>query len=693
MSEFYYESPFEFIDDDCDDMTALNPAFEFHPTICTMEDYYFDRLERYYRAYVENCIRNGVVEVNRSTPKVPSPTGAEAADMVMKRLECSRIEGCRTAFNMDAVFEVHVYIYQDDTGLLDRVNAYAERIGEMRRDKVKQWYRVRGVFDLAGPTDGLCREIMIYDRKDAIRVSPLSTALVPIISRKQLDEETAKMLKKYRMEESLKKCGRVDGYVLADNMELSVRKARLSKDYHIRGKFYPFERDITVYLDDGTEWPMHVKAGTILVDPIACVDEDGIQDAIIHECVHYELHNLFYGLQSTYNEQLEYLACIDYRYGSYLTEDVYEQRIADEAMYEVTRKLPNGKYEPRSGHEWAEWQAVNMTPHIRMPAEQTKKKISDLYLKYKDLRKNGANSAEVAAAVIKDLADFYGTSTMTARIRMIDLGYHVARGAMVEVDGVTVPPFMTSNARMAADISYVISFDNLTRLFTENADFRKEMETRPYIMVEHHLCLDDPRFVERTEDGFRLTDYARSHIDVCCLSFKIVKVSQQAGYDKNAAHNDEIRTDAIAMALGGIPMEALVEFSKGVGTGCDGLPRRFGETLKYHRKRMGMTQEDLAWEADIDVRHLSNLENDLVERPSQQVIAELGRALMLPGMYTEDMMNKAGCPLNRDLAEDMHLKTVIYFMYMRPRNECNSLLELCECKPIGGRKKKSPEAS
>ena len=465
MSEFYYESPFEFIADDCDDMTALNPAFEFYPTICTMEDYYYDRLERYYRAYVGKCIRDGVVGVNRRTLKVPMPTRAEVADMAMKRLECSKIEGNGTAFNMDAVFEVHVYIYQEDEGLLNRMGAYAEGVRDMRRDKVKQWYRVRGVFDLCGPADSLCREIMIYDRKDAVRNNPLSTALVPIISRNQFDAEVTKMLKKYRMERSLRECGRVDGYVLAGNMGLTVKEARLSRDYRIRGKFYPFERDITAYLDDGREYPMHVDAGTILIDPIACMDEDGIQDAIIHECVHCEFHNLFYGLQSTYNEQLEYLACIDYRYGHYLTEDSYEQRVADEAMYEMFRKLPNGKYMPKSGHEWAEWQAVNMTPHVRMPAEQTRKKISELYREHKDLRRNGANSAEVAAAVIKDLADFYGTSTGTARIRMIDLGYHVARGAMVEVDGVTVPPFMTSNGRMAGDISYVISFANLEKLW------------------------------------------------------------------------------------------------------------------------------------------------------------------------------------------------------------------------------------
>lgn len=163
--------------------------------------------------------------------------------------------------------------------------------------------------------------------------------------------------------------------------------------------------------------------------------------------------------------------------------------------------------------------------------------------------------------------------------------------------------------------------------------------------------------------------------------------------NKKVTHNKKIRTDAIATALETIPVEELIEFAKGIGAACDNLPRSFGATLKHHRKRTGMTQEDLAWEAGLDVGHIGCLENDKVERPSQQVIAELGRALKLPGMFTEDMMNKAGCPLNRDLPEDMHLKTVIYFMYMRSREECNALLKLCECKPIGGRKKKSSKVS
>ena len=688
VSDYYYNSPFEFMCDGSGDLTALNPEYEFFSPICTMEDYYYDRLAKYYEAFVSKCVRDGRVSVNRSTVRVPFPDRAETYDMSLKRLECSRVEGSRTAFNIDAVIETHLYIYQKEESV-SRALAYHDAIRNCRMDKVKQWYRVRGTFDLGKSPCGLCREIMIYDRKDAIRKDPLSTALIPIISRSQLDAETEKMLKKYHMEESISKCGRVDGFVLAEHMGLKVRRARLSRDYHTRGKLYPFAKDITVFNDDGTEELVHVEEGTILIDPVACKNTDGIQDAIIHECVHYELHNLFYCLQRTYNEELEFLACIDNRYQSYLTEDVYDQRIEDEAMYVVARKLDNGRFEPKSGHEWAEWQAVNMTPHIRMPAVQTKKKINALYDAHRDMRRSGANSAEVAAAVIKDLARFYGTNTNTARLRMIDLGYHVARGAMVQVDGEIVPPFMTSNGRMAAANSYVVSTENLKKLFLEDDELRKEMETRPYIYVEHHICLDHPTYVERTSDGFRLTDYARSHIDVCCLSFKIVKMAQQAGYDKNAFHNDAIKTDAVAMALSSIPMDALMQFATVIGKGCDDLPRRFSDTLRYHRKRSGMSQEDLAWEVGMDVKSISRLENGEIDRPSQQVIADLGRAMKLPGMFTEDMMNKAGCPLNRDLPEDMQLKTVIYFMYMRPREECSTFLELNDCLPLGGRNRKA----
>ena len=692
MSEYYYNSPFEFIDDECGDISALPPEIEFIPEICTMEDYYYDHLERVYREFVSRCVREKKVGLNRRTAAVPSPERAEVVDMTMKRLECSRIEGSSTAFNMDAVLVADIIIYQRQSGIVRRGGAYADACRELRQDQVKQWYRVRGTFDINGGAYDLCREISIYERKDALKDSPLSTSLIPILSRSQFDTETAKLLRKYKMDDCLDKPGKVDGFRLAFNMHLPVIKARMSLDYHIKGKLYPFERDIIVYDDYGKEHSLHVLAGTIVVDPVACVDEDGLQDAVIHECVHFEHHSLFYRLQSLYNEKLEYLAFIDNRYSNYLTEDVYEQRLGDENLYEVARKLPNGKFEPKSGHEWAEWQAVNMTPYIRMPAEQTKIKIRQLYKVHSDLRKAGANSAGVAAAVIKDLAKFYGTSIQTARSRMIDLGYHVARGAMVVVDGTVIPPFMTSNGRMAAGISYVISNENISRLFAENDEFRKEMETRPYIYVEHHLCLDAPRFVERTDDGFRLTDYARSHIDECCLPFTIVKVEQHAGYDKNAAHNDEIRRDVMAMTLAPIPYDTLVEFSKYVDEYSKKLPRRFGETLKYHREQAGMTQEELAWQAGMGDKHIRRLENDEVDRPTQQVIAELGRALMLPGSFIEDMMNKAGCPLNRDLPEDMHLKTVIYYMYMRPREECNSLLEMYDCKPLGGRKKKAAVA-
>jgi len=55
----------------------------------------------------------------------------------------------------------------------------------------------------------------------------------------------------------------------------------------------------------------------------------------------------------------------------------------------------------------------------------------------------------------------------------------------------------------------------------------------------------------------------------------------------------------------------------------------FGEVLKKARERSGMTQEKLAFEADLDRTYISRLENDKMS-PTLDTLLRIGSALGVP---------------------------------------------------------------
>ena len=91
---------------------------------------------------------------------------------------------------------------------------------------------------------------------------------------------------------------RINVYTLAKAMGLDIRYAHLSKNIKVkvRSKLFFDSRDITVYDEYGNEKIIAVTKPTMFVDE-SIKDKVEEYNAIVHECVHDYLHNLFYELQ------------------------------------------------------------------------------------------------------------------------------------------------------------------------------------------------------------------------------------------------------------------------------------------------------------------------------------------------------------------------------------------------------------
>ena len=140
------------------------------------------------------------------------------------------------------------------------------------------------------------------------------------------------------------------------------------------------------------------------------------------------------------------------------------------------------------------------------------------------------------------------------------------------------------------------------------------------------------------------------------------------------------------MALAALPIEAHLNPAAYKAKLVAGLPASFGETLAYHRKQEGLSQEQLAELLGVNRVTVGRYETAKKPAITKQMIARIGVEFHLRGEYTDDMMDKAGLSLDMNDERDCNLKHVIYYMYMFPVEVGNRFLAEHDCLPLGGRK-------
>ncbi len=171
---------------------------------------------------------------------------------------------------------------------------------------------------------------------------------------------------------------------------------------------------------------------------------------------------------------------------TYEPDDTYEKRLSDE----ITRSSELPGYDTGGGAKsdiwWAEWQARELAPRFRMPATQTRKMIKQLIDKYS--AQNRYTEGELYRKVICDISSFYGVSKQSAKIRLLELGYDGASGAMNYVDGAYIPPYTLSRGSTPYGKSYDINVTDAGRLYDSDPLFASVVDSGDFIYAEGHYC-------------------------------------------------------------------------------------------------------------------------------------------------------------------------------------------------------------
>lgn len=421
----------------------------------------------------------------------------EMTDVTVQRVYVRDLPGMRVAFEVGLELEIEVHegnYHYDET------------------DTCYPWIRVYCEGDLScGLEDWLIKKIKPFSKKRA-PVNSLSDALVPFIPYDLLDTVATEFLKAY-YPEALKVTSygqppvSVDPIVLAERLGLTIKHKRIKEDASVFGQIYFKDADVKMYDENcGEMVSEHIDAKTIIVDPkmylfrnIGCVN-----NTIIHECVHWDKHKKVFVLEELYNADASHISC-----------EVVGGAVASVA---------------RNAIELMEKQANQLTPRIQMPAEPFKVKAKEYIARF--MREaNVSYHSEVMEHVIIALGADFAVSRQAAKIRLVELGFDEAIGTFTYLDGHYVKPHGFRKGALKVNQTFSISAKDAAVERFMNPELRELTQDGDYLFVDNHYVYNAPRYVQYNKDGrLDLTNYARSHMDECCLIFEM-KITSHVSKD------------------------------------------------------------------------------------------------------------------------------------------------------------------
>lgn len=383
-------------------------------------------------------------------------------------------------------------------------------------DQCYPWIRIYCEGNLScGLDDWEIIRVEPYSKKSAPPNS-LSDALVPYIPYEQLDEVATEFLREhYPAALKVTPYGQppisVDSLALADSLGLTVKQQRIREDASVFGQIYFVETDVEMYdANEGKMVTMTIPGKTIIFDPQMYLLRNlgSVNNTIIHECVHWVKHRKVFELEKLYNAEASNISC----------------EVVGGAASAVAR----------SATEQMEKQANQLTPRIQMPAEPFKVKAKEYIARFMR-ESNARHENEVMEQVITALETAFGVSKQAAKIRLVELGFDAAIGTYTYLDGHYVKPHTFRKGALKINQTFSISAQDAAVERFINQDLRKLTESGDYLFIDNHYVYNAPLYVQHDEDGWLdLTDYARSHMDECCLVFDM-KITSKVGEEYHTA--------------------------------------------------------------------------------------------------------------------------------------------------------------
>ena len=515
---------------------------------------------------------------------------------------------------------------------------------EMNGCRQCQKYIVNGFYCSYGGSDFLCGAAL-YNGQFIRLNNPLDEFLVPILSKKEFASIAQAIIDHYYSYKSNYPC-RINTASIAKAMGHDIKYARLSKNGKVKSKLILDKRDTTVYDKECKAVKMRIDSPTILVDE--SLEEEEAQNAIIHECVHAYLHNLFYELQSYYRKMV----------GRKMPE-------FNDYFYSKTQ---------RSCLKWMETQANAIPRFIQMPEEQASEVILNFFEKLP-----GEPDWDDYRELIDLVKWKFGVSRNAAKKRIIELGWPEVRGVYVYNTTGYVEDYDVE-LRFPEDYTYTLSFRHISDVFASCETFAGLVRSKKFIYLDGHVVINSDRYI-RKEHGLAmgLTEYARHHMAECCLDFKRIYAEFDYSYTYGELHKNDLteitaenrsfsdeQRKKIRMA-----MYEITEENDKLTVPSD--VNEFGKAVRFHMERCGLTSDLVADRSGMGVNTVNKMRSG--KRVKLETVLAFCVALEREESFRIDLMQKAKVDYN--MSNPAHRLYVTIFELMEKPNvfQINELLK------------------
>ncbi|MBN2795119.1 MAG: ImmA/IrrE family metallo-endopeptidase [Clostridia bacterium] len=610
-----------------------------------VEDKCYDEIFEAIKVYVEENLDKFTGE----SDQVYDPDEAELSDI--------RVQFVTIHENPNSHLKFEVVVSAEIEVCQRMPHSYSES------DGISQWFTVECSGDF---NDGLknfqTHDVEIYYRHKQKKEGKLSEYLVPITYKEMLDDVAEDFLTRH-YSEALDEPTPIDVEELAERMGLSIEYIHLSKSCTVFGQIYFSDSEAKFYDNEaGIYRLMDVERGTIIVDPNVFFMRNvgSVNNTIVHECVHWDRHCLFFELEKIYNPMSKVITC----------------------------QVKEGKKTENNGspYEWMEWQANHLAPRILMPAKTTKQKIEELIKKNEKILPH-ANRADIIESVIFELKEFFGVSIMSAKIRMIDLGYKEAEGVYTYIDNHYVLNYCFEISALQRGQTYTIGAQDALVEYATNLEFRVIVDSGNYIFVDNHFCINDSKYVKFDDLGSpSLTDYALQNMNECCFVFDFrlrdnkdygIQYYSECTLFRSAISNKIVETVYDESEHNNEIVQRAKDLKDTVADIVkikNSLPSEFSMTLKAHMKRKNCSVEKLEELSLIGYKTIQRMRNDENYPVEIEHVVALCVGLQLHPVFSRDLMTKAGKTFK---GTELHITYELFIntLYNESIHYCNEILK------------------
>lgn len=589
----------------------------------------------------ENYIRENAGSLDFRTSRVHRVGDVELQDATIERVYVSDLPGMKVAF--DVGLELEVLIKEDDYH-------YDET------DVKYPWIRVSCEGDLSKALDDWrITNVEPFDKKN-VPFNSLSDALVPYIKHDDLEKAATLFLKEFYPEAlEITKRGIppvwVDPAVLAERLDLKIMSQRIREDASVFGQLYFVDTDAEMFDANAGESKMiHIEGQTIVVDPrnFLLRSLGSYNNTIIHECVHWAKHRKVFELERLFNDEASCISC----------------EVVGGAASSTSQKAT----------EMMERQANQLAPRIQMPAGPFRAKANEYITKF--MREtNARHEVDVMEMVITELETVFGVSKQAAKIRLVELGFESAIGTYTFLDGHYVQPHSFRRGSLKINQTFSISAQDAGVERFLNQELKELTKSGDYLFIDNHFVYNAPLYVDRHDNGqLILTEYARTHMDECCLVFDMKVTSRHSADYHTACFLNREQSDVTFElkyhnGYQNAPQERQVAMRKKQMEEWMGIRKQMTEDpeqcMELLLKWRGMNYTDLGLEIDRNPKTISRIVRGETT-PTVETAALICFGLHLPPIISERLMDVLNCKLSPIKVEHQWIKEALTLKYPEP---------------------------